>query len=339
MKYALPQQAPPYDQKHCHQTAHAPADVLYVVTSVSNPHRYASRYKLYRAFEQMCADNPRVQLHTVELAQRDRYHEVTSPQNPRHIQLRSPDTLWHKENLLNLAIQHLPAEWEYVAWIDADVSFARPDWAEETLHALQIHKVVQMWEHATDLGPQFQPIHQYRSFMATYRGDPEILDKQSVSAGYVTLPPAIGRLTHSGFAWAARRSAIADLGGLGEIGILGSGDRHMSYALVGKIEKCLHQKIPHSYNDYWIQWQERATRHIQGNVGFVPGLICHHWHGKKQSRGYKTRWRILVDNQFDYLLDLKKDPQGVWALTDRNPHLRDDIVAYFGNRNEDSIDL
>ena len=35
------------------------------------------------------------------------------------------------------------------------------------------------------------------------------------------------------------------------------------------------------------------------NVGYVDGLVLHHWHGHKADRKYGNRWRIYVDNKFD----------------------------------------
>lgn len=67
-------------------------DPLYVVTTISNPNRYYTRYKLYQAFEDMVEDAGGI-LYTIELALRDRHFEVTKPDNPRHIQLRSPSQL------------------------------------------------------------------------------------------------------------------------------------------------------------------------------------------------------------------------------------------------------
>jgi hypothetical protein len=61
----------------------------------------------------------------------------------------------------------------------------------------------------------------------------------------------------------------------------------------------------------------------------------HYYHGAKVNRRYFDRWGILVRNNFDPLLDLKKDWQGLWQLTDRNHKLRDDLRAYFATRDED----
>lgn len=343
---------------------------LYVVTVVTNPHRYARRYRLYEAFEKMCADAGAI-LYTVELALRDRHHEITRPDNPRHVQLRSPDIYWAKENLLNIGISRLPADWEYVAWIDADIQFSRPDWVVETIHQLQIYKVVQMWSHSVDLAPDSehndcayqQPIAQCQSLIQSYLRDRQILKpinrKMAANGNGAGNASATGRgpgifstsqdayepparpigMMHTGYAWAARRAAIADLGGLGDIGILGSGDRHMAYALIGEVARSMHQELAQSYKDYWLEWQARAEKFVQRKVGVVPGTVFHYWHGSKQFRRYQDRWKILIDNQFDWHKDLKKDPQGIWSLTDRNWQLRDDLIGYFLVRNEDSNDL
>jgi hypothetical protein len=89
---------------------------LYVVTCVFNPHRYRTRLELYKRFEKYIADSPHTKLLTVELAFDDRPFAVTSPDNPWHLQLRTKTELWHKERLINLGIERLPADWRYVAW-------------------------------------------------------------------------------------------------------------------------------------------------------------------------------------------------------------------------------
>jgi len=352
MKYIQPQnqvdgkrEVHPSQRQH-HVTPITPQ--LYVVTAVSNPNRYYSRYKLYQAFEKMVADAGAI-LYTVELALRDRHFEVTSPDNPRNIQLRSPSIVWHKENLLNIGVRHLPEDAEYVACIDADVLFARPDWVQETLHQLQIYRVVQMWSDSIDLGPEFQPIATCKSLLSTYQRDKKIL--QPLNPGRKTMaaapaPVETGMnyqggkgLLHTGYAWAWRRSALSDVGGFGDIGILGSGDRHMAYGLIGEINKSFPTGIAESYKQYWSTWQERAEEHIKRKVGVVSGTLMHYWHGSKQHRRYQDRWKVLVDDKFDPSKDLKYDFQGVLDLNEKNIKLRDDVIQYFAVRNEDSIDL
>lgn len=357
MKYIEPQDQMDqrrrvYPSQHQHHVTPITAQ-LYVVTVVTNPMRYYIRYKLYQAFEKMVQDAGGI-LYTIELATRDRHFEVTTPDNPRNIQLRSPSILWHKENLANIAVRHLPANAEYVALIDSDVLFARPDWVQETLHQLQIYRVVQMWTHSIDLGPQFQPIAQCSSLFFNYARNQHLLQplnrknptEKAAGPNGAQMLEAMGQegypykgMLHTGYAWAWRRSALSDVGGFGDIGILGSGDRHMAYGLIGEVSRSFPAGISDNYKNFWLTWQERAEEHIKRKVGTVAGSLFHYWHGSKQHRRYQDRWKILVGDKFDPAKDLKYDFQGVLELNEANQQLRDDVIAYFAVRNEDSIDL
>ena len=126
------------------------------------------------------------------------------------------------------------------------------------------------------------------------------------------------------------------LGGLIDIGILGSGDSHMAKALIGKAETSMAPGMNAEYKRQVLQWQARATAHIMQNVGYVDGLLLHHWHGAKEDRQYRTRWQILVDNDFNPFYDVKRDTQGLWQLSGNKPQLRDEIRDYFDQRNEDA---
>jgi len=298
---------------------------LYVVTCISNPVRYASRYRLYNEFEKLVTDAG-AELYTVELAYGNRPFEITQPNKLHNIQLRTNHELWHKENLINAGINRLPSDWEYVAWIDADIKFARNDWVKETIHQLQHYDIIQMFSVAQDLTPNFEPMQKHFGFMYSY------LNERPASLNYTNW--------HPGFAWAARRSAVDNLGGLIDYGILGAGDRHMACALIGKINESYPQSlIKTNYGKHLRIWEDRALKYVKKNVGCMDGLILHSWHGKKRDRRYVDRWKILINNNFDPELDIKRDSQGIYQLTERNIRLRDDIRWYFRSRNEDSIDL
>lgn len=316
---------------------------LYVIAVISNPIRFQSRYRLYKQFEKHIKDTPNTHLVTVELAFGDRPFEVTEKGNPNHLQLRSFHELWFKETMINLGIQHLNTidnNWEYVAWVDADIQFTRPDWALETLHQLQHYFIVQMWRNCIDMGPNYEIVQTHQSFMHMYHQNnfhPPIADGRGCYYG-------IDRKAfwHPGYAWAARREAIDHVGGLIDAGkgaVLGSGDHHMALGLIGQIYRSIPHNVQENYKKYMRIWQERAERYIMRDVGFVDTIITHFFHGKKKDRRYQERWDIIIKNKFDPELDLKRDSYGLYQLTDRNWRLRDEIRAYFRQRNEDSIDL
>jgi hypothetical protein len=299
-------------------------DKFWVVTVVSNFARFGSRYKLYKDFVRRLGN---VNLLTVELAFGDRPFEVTEAGNPNHVQLRTWDELWHKENLINIGISHLPSDWEYVAWIDADIEFVREDWAEETVHQLQHHHVVQMFQTAVDLGPDGEALKILDGFVYSYlTGQPPAYSRGAYPAW------------HPGYAWAMRREAFDHLGGLIDKAILGAADHHMAWALIGSANKSMPGKIHANYKKYIKIWHERAEAHIKRDVGYVPGTILHYWHGKKADRKYVERWDVLIKHGFDPERDLKRDWQGIYILTDDGSRLRDDLRKYFRQRNEDSVD-
>jgi hypothetical protein len=281
------------------------------------------------------------QFHVIEAAFGNRPHVVTQADNPNHTQLRTFHELWHKENLINLAIARLPSDWEYVAWIDADVAFARPDWVNETLNQLQHFHIVQMFSIAHNLAPDYTVMQEHPGFMSKYKkGD------FNTSVGKMTCYEGSKKViirkpyyAHPGLAWAARRQAIEDLGGLLDTWILGSADWHMAYALIGKAQQTINSGWTQALKDTLLEWQDRAEKYIKRNVGFVPGSLFHHWHGKKKDRRYNNRAEILINSQYDPNLHIKKDSQGLWQLTDKSIKLRDEIRAYMSSRNEDSTDL
>lgn len=297
-------------------------DELYVITTISNPLGYASRYKRYQEFCRHIENSGAV-LYTVELAFGDQPFAVTIEGNPRHVQLRSPHQIWYKENLINVALKRLPQHWKFVAWLDADIAFVRADWADETLRQLEQHRFVQMFTHAIDLGPAYEPLKTYEGFVYRHR------EGTAGSKGH-------GQM---GYAWAARRADLEAVGGLIDWSILGSNDYFMALALIGKVD-ANSGNMPHSiYAATLLDWQEKCQRHIGGDIGCVENSLVHFWHGRRADRGYTTRWQILVDHEFDPGTDLVRDEQGLLGLSGAKPGLRDDIAAYFWSRNEDNVDL
>lgn len=329
--------------------------VLDVVAVVSNPMRYRSRYDLYRAFERHMVDSG-VRLTTVELAYGGRLWEVTSSDNPRHVQVRTDHELWHKENMINLGVSRLPRDWEYVAWIDADITFARPDWVQETLQQLQHYDVVQPWSMAHDTDLAGETTSTFRSFCRCYReyvdegygvGGAEIspVDAGYYARGYPTAQVGPSRgYWHPGFAWAMRRAAWESVGGLIDFAILGAADFYMAWGLIGQLSTHLyHIEIDtdsmggytSAYLRALMRWQDRAVK-VRRNIGFVPGTIMHGFHGPKAKRSYNKRESILIGEKYDPDRDISKDWQGVYQLNEDRITLRDRVRAYFRNRDEDA---
>lgn len=310
-------------------------DSLHVVTMISNPVRYASRYRLYKEFEARVLAAGAT-LWTVEVAFGERPHEVTSAANPQHLQLRTSSELWHKENALNLMIARLPSDWRYLAWVDADVQFTRPDWAMETVQQLQHYAIVQMFSECVDLAST----HELVPASAGGEHLPGMFRQYVAGNSWGNLPYS-KHAGHCGYAYGIRRDAFDELGGLIDFSACGANDHHMARGLIGNILESVHGSSSPGFKAALQAWGQRAKA-LRGNVGFVPGLCLHYWHGSKKKRGYTDRWKILVDSQFDPATDLRRDWQGLYQLHDdgtpRMAKLRNDLRAYLRSRQEDALE-
>lgn len=310
------------------------AEMLHVVTAVSNPIRWQSRIKLYKEFEQHMLDSG-VSLTVVECAYGDRPHDLTPDPHVNHVKVRvsGHHLSWNKEPLLNTGIARVP-DAKYIATVDADILFRRADWAVETLHALQHYHAVQPWSDCYDLGPNGEHLQTHRSFCRLWH------ERKLMVQGPAHPYGAYGvRFGHPGYAWAWTRQALDWPGGLIETAALGAADHHMAMGMINRVQDSIHGGMTEGYKAPLYLWQERAYQHIQGQIGYVGGTIEHFWHGPKDKRAYISRWEILAKHKFDPATDLRKNTYGVVELAGNKPELTHDIDVYFRSRDEDSNTL
>lgn len=332
---------------------------LWVVTAVSNPVRFKTRYALYRRFKHHVTHDLRLNLLTVEAAFGDRDHQLTDDNledtvvtatldhgvRTMDVRVRNQSYVWLKENLWNIGVRLLPNDCQYVMFCDADIEFVDENIGTEVIHALQEYRVVQPFETAADLGPQGQITDVHRSFGWCHAAGWTWRPLPDGKGGYAAKKPegvnkneGFGNAWHPGYCVAFRKSVLDKLPLL-DTAILGAGDHHMMAALIGKAELSLPARIHKNYKKLVMAWQERAARVVCQDLGYVPGTILHYFHGAKKNRRYVSRWDVLVGNQFDPESDMYRNSQGVIELEDRNPRLRDAIRLYFKQRNEDGLDL
>jgi len=297
---------------------------LYVVTCVFNPENYQSRYDLYNNFEKYIKSFDNVELYTVELAFNDQEFKVTKSNDPQHIQLRTNEILWFKENLLNIGIKALPADAKYVGWIDADIEFENINWIQDTCNKLDEYPFIQMFKRANDLGPNGEIIGNDRSFIQRW----ETNDYDEKRRG------------RSGLAWAATMDALKTVDYLIDWGIVGSADWFMAFSLTGQLTaENLNNKTGGYSGDALKIWDDKIQIYpIDKRVSYIDGTVNHFWHGKKSDRGYNWRWKILSENEFNPITDMGYRDNGLIQVVADKPKLHEDIIDYFKSRKEDSIE-
>ena len=308
-------------------------DQLHVFAARSNPVRWATPDKVFNEWAQHMLDSG-VSLTVIELAYGERPFTCDLP-HVNHIGVRGKTWCWSKENLLNIGIQRTPQA-KYISWIDTDVFFRRPDWASDTIHALQNWDIIQPWRHAYDLGPNDEHMASHVSFCSQFHSGQPVAP---TSANFWKHDNGPYEYPHSGYAWSATRQAIDWVGGLFEHGGMGSGDHHMALSLVGASDKSLPGGVSSSYRDAVKQWESRALNHINKNIGFIQGTIEHRFHGKKAQRGYTSRWDMFIKHGFDPFTDLKRNSQGVMEWAGNKPFLKQEFERYLMSRNEDCNSL
>ena len=296
---------------------------LNMIIVISNPCLYATRYILTREFiNRIERDEPNVNLFVVELAYKNQKFYCTDKKNKNHLQITTETPLWHKENMINIGVEKLlPKDWKAFAWVDADVEFESPTWAMDTLKVLNGCKdIVQLFSHCVDMDNNGLTMNIFNSFGYQYTKGNNYCSK---GLNY----------WHPGFAYACTRKAYERIGGLFDRAILGSGDHIMILSLISSGLKAINEQSTDAYKKLILEFQ---TKMKTLRLGYVPGVIRHHFHGSKKNRKYHERWQILVNHNFDPIEHIKKSENGLLVPTEECPkQLLDDIMMYFKERNED----
>eukprot|EP01060_Flectonema_neradi_P030399 TRINITY_DN440_c0_g1_i5.p1 TRINITY_DN440_c0_g1~~TRINITY_DN440_c0_g1_i5.p1 ORF type:complete len:448 (+),score=77.41 TRINITY_DN440_c0_g1_i5:67-1410(+) len=320
-------------------------NTLHIISVVFNPSGYNSRVKLYNEYRDRLERVPGVRLYTIECLF-DR-QEPSVANRARDIVVRAPHKLWLKENLINIAVKRLPSDWKYMAWVDGDIEFHGTDWVRKTISALDTHPVVQMWKTAHFLGPDNRPLETSTSF-GYYAQNQVDIDITKFHKEY----------PHPGFAWAMTRSAFERMGGLPEFCVVGSGDNHFAYALIGRVMDSIPPQslkyVSDDYQKHLLQFQSHIRQSIYGvydqpsfgspkvGPGYVDIAISHHWHGDWKDRNYVSRWECLEaypntasSTLFRPSYDLGHTDEGVLYL--KSTCFLNPIKKYFDSRKEDGM--
>lgn len=305
-----------------------------------------------------------------------RYHQ--KEYKHRYIGLASASELWLKECMINRGVQDITErdyKWNQVCWVDGDVHFQRPGWCSEAIHKLQHGGTgdiafLQMFSQALDLGPNYEvlpasyPHAQGVSFAHAFREgylkptlstsilkDLESMggDLNQLMKDFMVLEEDLegnyygqdgSKKTWPGLAWGCTRNAWNAVGGLMDFAVWGGSDWASSHALIGKKEQMIRTDVHSNYKMMTDEWFDRCERSVRRNVLVMEGAITHYWHGRKMSRGYNEKHRILAKYQFDPLRDLKRDGQGLYLHHDdgseRFIQLRDAFRRVALSRNEDA---
>jgi len=299
--------------------------MLWAVTSYFNPCRYRRRLANYRVFRRHL-QSPLV---TVELSF-DGQLQLQPGDADVLVSITGRDVMWQKERLLNVALGHLPAECDMIAWIDCDIIFLNSEWGTAAQDALNCHDAVQLFDTIDSLGEREgdAPVESFDSFCKAFmagRVSPEVVGAEDIRPFRV----------RSGFAWAARREFI-QRHSLYDACIIGSGDRAFLGALIGSFDPVVHYlQMNRPRAEHYLRWAKPLHDAVRGNIGFCPGTVQHLWHGDRANRRYHARHVGLATYDFDPSDDIAIDDGGCWRWNSDKPEMHRFVRDYFSARLED----
>ena len=229
--------------------------------------------------------------------------------------------LWHKESLLNRAIDFLPEKYKYVFWIDADVIFTNNDWLVEGVKQMENGaNIIQPFEYCVhlekdELKPSFD-LDYHKAKIWSLKRHPNLW--RSFCANYSTANCAHDENYdihgHVGFAWGAKRRVL-DLVPLYDKALIGGADHIIAHAAAGHIpHKCITKSFTEDIENV-TKWSKEFYSVVKGKISYVPGDLYHIWHGDIKNRNYLNR---IVDFTPKAKNITKQDENGLYVTEDQD---------------------
>ena len=288
--------------------------MMWGISCFFNPCRYPNKLENLKVFRDE-SKHQGLKLILVELAFGDTPFEVPQDCAEIIIRLRTNSVLWHKERLLNIALQSVPSK--NVAWIDADVMLENENWIESAEHLLETYPVVQLFERAEWLSPTGDVIQQM----------------DSTAAQQARKRDTAGIYGHAGFGWAAR-TEILKKHGFYDRNVIGGGNGVMAWAMYRYAglwpgEGFHHIFLSDVHREHVEQWSARFFEDVQGRVGCVPGAVRHLWHGAIKDRFYLDRHVLVANEQYNPLADIRIAENECLEWASDKPELHRSVREYF----------
>lgn len=332
------------------------ASDLHVVAVYNNPRRFWNRQRLLMKFvDHMISSGVSLTLVEHVIGERDFVYDDTHPLRPyftyHKIRGDASHELWLKEGLQKYGTKRLPESAKYIAIIDTDITFTRPNWAVETIDMLQCHRVGQPWSYAEDVDTRDNSLFNAQGEVRLDRSFCKAwveMDIEISADHYGQYGQKMSRWTqtkkrkhtagfpqHPGYAWAFRKEVWDAIDGLPDWLVLGSADQASALAFTGHGYRRKGFETPgclRRLDDY----ARLCDLHVRQDIGVVDGKILHGFHGLKAKRFYLERCDIALEAKFDPDHDIGYDHHGLPYLKSDNRILRDGIRRLSVQRDEDS---
>lgn len=294
-------------------------DSVAVIACYFNPVGWLSLRHNYQRFVAHMRER-KVNLFCAEVA----FPGQSFPSKSAFIQISATDqnVLWQKERLFNLIVEKLPAQFDKIAFVDADILFFDPTWMKRSRETLREKVAVQPFSRVYKLDNQGRVEAAFKSVGAG--GEDYVLEEHRP-----------GRLWSSpGVAWVVHRTVFP----LYDRAIDGAGDSLMIHAWTGQKTSTAYASRGFHERAFFDVWADGAFKKVRGRIGDISGECFHLYHGKASNRGYNERSGILRAERYDPACHVYEDRNGLLAWTAEAPlHLKQELANYFKSRQEDEV--
>lgn len=305
-------------------------DRIWVITSYFNPMGFKNRLNNYKIFRQHLG----AKLVAVELSYNGDF-ELNQNDAEILIQIDEGDIMFQKERLLNLALEALPNDTVYVAWVDCDVCIGDDAW-EKAITALGQYPLVHLFSELHDLPEGTLPSTEKEKNSLVTRSAGRSY-AEGISASELCAPPykrAIKGIA-SGIAWASH-TAIMKKHKFYDVLIVGAGDRAMFNAALGQFEKFRdYAELDCNRWQHYLEWASAYYKEIRGEIGYVDTIVYHLWHGDSAHRQSWIRQHTLASYGFDPITDIVIGESGSWLWNSNKPEMHSYLCKYFAGRRDD----
>ena len=244
----------------------------------------------------------------------------------KHLKFKFKNIFWIKENLINLAIDNLPEDWQFAVWMDRDVIFTSKTWVDESIEKLKTSDIIQPWK-------ELEEILELSSR--------NIVQTMGVKDSYLFRiqqeeDPALRLQGHPGMAWGINKNFYNKIKKIPDWFIVGGADMILACA-------CLNDgKTMPTNATCSIAMAKKTSEYYQffKNVksDYVNCKIYHLCHGNRLNRKYRERVEILAENNFDPNNDIFYNEEKIIEFSkDWNDRASKEIKDYFISRQEDLI--
>lgn len=254
------------------------------------------------------------------------------------VRVHSRSYMWHKERLLNIALDYLPDNAKFVAWLDCDIIIDSETWTEDCIKKLEHFKLLQPFVNVYDLGENNSDIKGLREVLPA--SGKSFCFHQSIKFSDSNSKVVPERYSHfrscaCGLAWVGRRDLVCK-SGFYDAMVIGSGDRMFSFAAVGRFdEAAMATKLDATRKEHYLGWAKSFFMDIKGDITYLDNDLYHLWHGDLANRGWETRHKLLNDLKFDPNRDLELNDSGVYEWKNSFLTWNSAFKEYFISRRED----